>query len=114
MSDTISAREFTQALQDIQRQIADVKGDVAEVKQIAKETLVEGKKTNGRVSQLEVQTGRHGENLKNLNHEVFRAGLKPVGVVTMRDVYVVLGTLAAVGAAAKWLPALLSAGQVAP
>jgi hypothetical protein len=112
--DSVSIREFTSAVQSIERQIADVKEDIGEVKDIAKETLIEGKKTNGRVSLLEVQTARHGENLKNLNNEVFRAGRKPVGVVTMRDVYIVLGTIGALAAVVKWFPALMSVGQVAP
>jgi hypothetical protein len=112
--DSVSIREFSQGVSGLERQIADVKEHVREVKDIAKETLIEGKKTNGRVSLLEVQTARHGENLKNLNDEVFRAGRKPVGVVTMRDVYLVLGTIGSVAAAAKWLPAMLSAGMVAP
>jgi hypothetical protein len=112
--DSVSIREFTHAIQAFERQMADLKEDVGEVKDIAKETLVEGKKTNGRVNLLEVRAERHGENLKNLNNEVFRSGRKPVGVVTMRDVYIVLGTLTAVAAAAKWLPAMLTAGQVAP
>lgn len=70
--------------------------------------------TNGRVGALETETGRHDENLKGLNREIYRHGRQPVGVVTKRDVLLVLGTVGVLAAIVKWFPALMLAGQGAP
>jgi hypothetical protein len=79
-----------------------------------KATLGQATLTNGRVTVLEREHAAHTVKLANLEREVFRGHRRPVGVVTMRDVYLVLGTLGTAGAAVKWLPALLAIGKGAP
>lgn len=105
--DTVSYREFAARNDSLAEQLDEIKGTL-------KEILAEAKKTNGRVSAIEVKASGQEVSISSLNREVFRSGRRPVGVVTKRDVMLVLGTLAVMGAVLKWLPALVMMGQVAP
>jgi hypothetical protein len=104
----ITLREYFQVQFDAMR------SELGELAGTGKAILVETRKTNGRVIELERQHAQHDVKLRNLEREVFRGARKSVGVVTMRDVYLVLGTLGVTGAAVKWVPALLAIGRMAP
>ena len=72
------------------------------------------KTTNGRMGTVERTAASEGQKVRNLEREIFRGARKSVGLVTMRDVYLVLGTVVTLGAIVKWFPAFFAAAQVAP
>lgn len=104
--DSVSYREFARVVESLERQLDEIKAT-------GKETLAQAKLTNGRVTALEVAAADHSARISSLNGEVFRGGRRPVGMVTKRDVSLVLGTVGVLWAIVKAFPVLLVAGQAA-
>ena len=90
--------EFNRAIDRLSEQVDD--GN-----QTARDILVEAKKTNGRVTALETLTS---------GLSIRMAAMEQNAPLTKRDLWVAMGTIGALGAAVKWLPALFAIGTVAP
>ena len=98
MSEPVHLGEFNRAIERLSREV--VTGN-----ETARDILIEAKRTNGRVYALERTASELAIRLSSLE------GNAPL---TKRDLWTVTGTLGAALALVKWLPALLTAGQVAP
>ncbi len=98
MSEPVMSGEFERAIERLSREVLD--GNA-----VTKDVLVEAKRTNGRVYALEQVTAVLAIRLATIEQNT---------PLTRRDLWVVTGTLGAAMAIVKWLPVLLTAGQVAP
>jgi hypothetical protein len=94
----VSQGEFVRAIEALSEQIADVK-------HIARSTLEEARKTNGRVQSLE---------LTRVEHKARLDAIEASQSVTRRDLWVFGLAVSLVFAAIRWLPALVQTGGLAP
>lgn len=88
------------------RAIEGLSGQVAKVETLARDTLAEARKTNGRVSFLEISKALHDARLEAIE--------KRAEPITRRDLWVAVFAISSVFGAAKYLPALLHIGSTVP
>lgn len=87
---------------EFNRAIDSLSDKVEEGNETAKNILAEAKKTNGRVTTLEIL----GAGLA-----LRMAAIENNPPLTKRDLWVAMGTLGGAAGLVKWLPALLKLGQ---